>query len=256
MKRQLTLTLLAGVALVMCGRTLLVGHRGSDIGVENTAEAFRNGAARNYDFLECDVRVTADGKFVIMHDTDTKRLSDSLEVAGATLAELKALTLHQRRASGEYDARISTLDEYLAICDSSNVRPVIELKWSTGINSKDFSNIPALIEAIDSAGFADRCIILTSMKPCLEYIRSNYPSIELQFLGGQYWRNSFDWADSLRIDVDIAHPYLSKEAVDSLHRIGLKVNCWTVDDLDRARELQQMGVDIITTNAITPEQIN
>ena len=58
------------------------------------------------------------------------------------------------------------------------------------------------------------------------------------------------------MDVDIAHDCLTAESIDSLHRAGLKVNCWTVDPLDRARELQSIGVDIITTNALLPEQVN
>ncbi|MDE6134781.1 MAG: hypothetical protein K2F79_04325, partial [Muribaculaceae bacterium] len=173
-----------------------------------------------------------------------------------TLAQLKADSLTQTRKKGTFRAEICTLDEYLDICRQFGCRPVIELKWSTGINSKDFSNIPALIAAIDSAGFRDKCVILTSMKPCLENIRANWPDIELQFLGGKSWRNSFAWCDSLRIDADIAHDCLSTEGVDSLHRAGLLVNCWTVDKLDRARQLQDMGVDIITTNALTHQEVN
>lgn len=249
----IAMILLAGVSAA--GRTLLVGHRGSDTGVENTAEAFRNGGLRGYDFLETDVRVSADGRFVLCHDTDNKRLGGSLEIAEATLAELKADTLRQTRRTGTFASPICTLEEYLDICREFGARPVIELKWSTGINSNDFSNIPALVAAIDSAGFRDKCVILTSMKPCLQYIRENWPDIELQFLGGKTWRNSYSWCDSLRIDADIAHDQLSREGIDSLHRAGLKVNCWTVDNLDRAAELQDMGVDIITTNAILPSQI-
>ena len=256
MKQRKILLLFLATALCAGARTLLVGHRGSDIGVENTAEAFRVGAARGYDFLECDVRVTSDGQFVICHDTDTRRLGGALEVADATLAELKADTLRQTRRSGTYTATICTLGEYLDICREGNVRPVIELKWSTGITSKDLSNIPALLAFIDSAGFADKCVILTSMKPCLERIHTLRPDIELQFLGAKTWRNSFAWCDSLHIDADIAHDCLSAAGVDSLHAAGLKVNCWTVDNLDRARELQQMGVDIITTNAILPSDID
>lgn len=231
-------------------RTLLVGHRGSNIGVENTAEAFRAGAARGYDFLECDVRVTSDTQFVICHDTDTRRLGGDREIAASTLAELRSDTLRQTRHGQAYTGTICTLGEYLDICREGGARPVIELKWSTGINSKDFSNIPALIAFIDSAGFADKCVILTSMKPCLEYIRANWPSIELQFLGAKTWRNSYRWCDSLRIDADIAHDCLTASGVDSLHAAGLRVNCWTVDNPDRAAELRAMGVDIITTNAL------
>lgn len=255
MRQQIILTFLTVAALTCGARTLLVGHRGSNIGVENTAEAFVNGAERNYDFLECDVRVTADGQFVICHDSDTKRLGGSLEVADATLAQLKADSLRQERHGENYSGEICTLGEYLDICRRYSIKPVIELKWSTGINSDDFSNIPALIAAIEAEGFIDNCIIISSMKPCLEYIRSNWPAVELQFLGFRNWRDSFNWCDSLRIDADIDHAYLSAEAVDSLHRAGLKVNCWTVDDLDRARELKDMGVDIITTNAILQGQL-
>ncbi|MDE6134803.1 MAG: hypothetical protein K2F79_04440, partial [Muribaculaceae bacterium] len=86
MKKQLFIAALSVLALSAAGRTLLVGHLGSDTGVENTAEAFRNGAMRGYEFLETDVRVSADGKFVLCHDTDTRRLGGSLEVAEATLA--------------------------------------------------------------------------------------------------------------------------------------------------------------------------
>ena len=255
MKQQILIATLAAAALTCGARTLLVGHRGSNIGVENTVEAFTNGGLRGYDFLECDVRVSSDGKFVICHDTDNKRLGGSHEVAETTLAELKADTLRQKRHGEDYTGSICTLEEYLDICRRFNAKPVIELKWSTGVNSNDFSNIPALIDTITKCGFIDNCVILTSMRPCLEYIRTNWPAVELQFLGGKNWRNAFNWCDSLRIDADIAHDYLTAEAVDSLHRVGLKVNCWTVDNLDRAKELQDMGVDIITTNAILQGQL-
>lgn len=252
MNKRKILFLLLLLSLCAGARTLLVGHRGSNIGVENTKEAFINGAERGYDFLECDVRVSADGKFVICHDTDTKRVGGSREIASSTLAELKADTLRQTRYGNNYEGTICTLGEYLDMCRSYDIRPVIELKWSTGINSGDFSNIPALIAFIDSAGMAHRCVILTSMKPCLEYIRSYRPDIELQFLGGKTWRASYDWCDSLRMDADIAHDCLSATGIDSLHRAGLKVNCWTVDKPERAAELIEMGVDIITTNALPP----
>ena len=38
--------------------------------------------------------------------------------------------------------------------------------------------------------------------------------------------------------------------IDDLHAAGIKVNCWTVDDPDRAKELIEWGVDMITTNIL------
>lgn len=230
----------------------LVGHRGSNVGVENTAEAFRAGAVRGYGFLETDVRVSSDGALVLCHDTDNRRLGGTLEVAGASLVELRGQQLAQRRADSVYTATIATLGEYLAICSGAGVVPVIELKWSTGINSNDFSNIPALMDSIAAAGMADKAIILTSMRPCLEYIRRGWPHMPLQFLGRAGWQDHIGWCDSLRIDVDIAHDCLDAEAVRRCHDRGLKVNCWTVDDPTRADSLAAMGVDMITTNRLLP----
>lgn len=253
MKKLLIIALL-GTSLCMGGRTLLVGHRGCNVGVENTVRAFEEGARRGYDFLECDVRVTADTQLVISHDTDTRRLGGNCEIAASTLAQLRADTLHQTRATGDYHGVVATLGEYLDICRRYDVRPVIELKWGTGINSDDFSNIPLLIDTIEAYGMRDKCVILTSMKPCLEHIRRTWPDINLQWLGRTDWTASLPWCDSLRLDVDIAHDMLDSTSVADAHRAGLIVNSWTVDSPERAEELRRMGVDIITTNALPVEK--
>lgn len=252
MKRLLITLGTALTLLYAAAHPVYVGHRGCDTGVENTVEAFKNGVARGYTFMECDVRVTADSQLVISHDTDLKRLGADLEIASSTLAQLSQTTLHQERKTGQYTGRIATLAEFLAICREGNVTPVIELKWSTGINSDDFSNIPLLVSAIDSAGMRDKCVILTSMRPCLEHIRSTWPDIKLQFLGSKTWVQFLPWCISLGLDVNIAHDCLTEDLVRQCHQAGIKVNCWTVDSPDRAAELSEMGVDFITTNALVP----
>lgn len=230
-----------------------VGHRGSSAGVENTREAFAEGIARGYDFLETDVRVSADTCFVLCHDEDNRRLGGTLAIAEATLPELRAQTLRQSRFGGDHTATIATLGEYLEQCRLGGVRPVIELKWGTGVNSNDCSLVPALIDTITASGMRPQAIILTSMRPCLEYIRANYPDIALQFLGGATWRRHFAWADSLRLDLDIAHTYLDSSDVARIHAAGLKVNTWTVDNPGRADTLAMWGVDFITTNRLPAE---
>lgn len=226
-----------------------VGHRGSYLGVENTYAAFVNGAQK-YPYIECDIRVTADSAIVISHDLTTNRVGGNLEVAKAVLAQLKAENYVQERYGVTYVGRISTLEEYLAVCDTFSVTPVIELKWSTGINNDDCSLIPLLVKELEKCSFRNRCVILTSMKKCLEYFQDNYPDIKLQFLGGEKWKNSIDWILSHKIDVDLIHTAVTADDVKMLHDAGLKVNTWTVDDPARAEELTSMGVDMITTNKL------
>ena len=117
MKRIFTiLFLLALAADTWAWKPLFVGHRGCNIGVENTAEAYRNGVdVYGYDGLECDVRVTKDGFYVISHDETTDRLGGHLTVANATLAELQAEEYTQTRNGVTYTGHICTVAEYLAI---------------------------------------------------------------------------------------------------------------------------------------------
>lgn len=254
MKKLFTLMLAAvTAAAAFAQRPLLVGHRGSNVGVENSVQSFTEGAKRGYEFLETDFKVTKDGQLVCSHDDDTSRLGDkTVSIAGGTLAEIQAVTLTQTRDGVKYTGRVCSAQEYLDVCKEYNVRPLIELKWATGINNNDCSNIPMLIKFIESNGFRDKCIILTSMKPCLEYIRKNYPDIELQFLTGQYWASHFDWCVTLGIDVDIQSGYFDKTTVQKYHDEGLKVNMWTTNTNEGYSQYGNWGCDFITTDKLDP----
>lgn len=135
-------------------KPLLVGHRGCNIGVENTIEAFANGVdIYHYDGLECDVRVTADGEYVISHDEFTTRVGGTLMVSDATLAELQAEKYVQQRGGVEYTGHICTVEEFLDLCVEKDVFPILELKWSTGINNNDmhmFNGLALLVRQKNS----------------------------------------------------------------------------------------------------------
>ena len=255
MKRTLLLSLFSLVIALTSAQPLLVGHRGSYWGVENTAEAFINGALKGYHYLECDIKVAGDGTIVLTHDDTTNRLGGSLTISNSTLAQLKAETYTQTRGGVTYTGTICTLAEYLDICTEYNVLPVIELKWATGINSNDQSGMPALVKLIDEKGFRNKCVILTSMKPCLEYLRTHYPDITLQFLTNSNWANHFDWCVEWRMDVDIQTGGFNKETVEKFHAAGLKVNIWTVNDNSNYRAYALMGCDFITTDYLNPANL-
>ena len=88
MKRIIYLVMLISLFSIdsYAWKPIFAGHRGSYTGVQNTVEAYRNGVDKyGYSGLECDVRVTADGKYVICHDETTNSLGGSLTVATATL---------------------------------------------------------------------------------------------------------------------------------------------------------------------------
>ncbi|MCU0793549.1 MAG: hypothetical protein MUE42_12030 [Opitutaceae bacterium] len=71
----------------------IIAHRGASFDApENTVAALRLGFAQGADAGECDVRMTADGHAVLMHDADTRRTTGVARLVEATsLAELRAL---------------------------------------------------------------------------------------------------------------------------------------------------------------------
>ena len=182
MKKLATLLLLTLATLSVYAQPYLVGHRGSYWGVENTAEAFINGAKKGYDYLETDIKVTKDGKFVCWHDDNLSKASSNPAIASNTLSYLKSQKLSQTRGGVTYTGYVCTLEEYLDICKEYGVAPVIEFKWATGINSNDCSNIPALVKIVEEKGFRNNCYIFTSMQKCLQYVKTNYPDMEIMYL--------------------------------------------------------------------------
>lgn len=250
------LMFLSVIGTINASTPSFVGHRGSLYGVENTREAFVNGAERGYEYLECDLRLSADSVLVLSHDETTNRLGGSLTVAEATYEQLCAETYTQTRNGETYTGQIATIDEFLDICCEYGVVPVIELKWSTGINNNDQSCIPLLIAVLELKGVRSDCVILTSMRNCLEFIRNKYPDIPLQFLAKDDVEEHFDWVVDKEINVDVRHDCINADLVKRFHDAGRTVNVWTVNDATQCEQLIEMGVDLITTDSISPEQFS
>lgn len=253
--KKFTLLLISAAIALQAGawKPIFVGHRGCNKGVENTVEAYRNGVdVYHYSGLECDVRVTSDGQYVISHDETTERVGGSLTVANATLDQLKAETYSQTRSGSTYTGTICTMAEYLDICVEKGAFPVIELKWTTGINNSDMSKFPGLAALIEEKGLTDKAIILTSMKNSLEYVRTNYPKLQCQFLCNSNWASNFDWIVKWKLTPSIEAGCFDIYTVKKFHDAGLQVAVWTVDSKANYQSYGNMGVAMFTCNSLVP----
>ena len=256
--KKLLLTIIATLCVVnaWAWKPIFIGHRGSYMGVMNTVEANNNGVDHyGYQGLECDVRVTADGYYVISHDETTNSVGGNLTVANATLAELQAETYTQTRGGVTYTGHICTVAEYLDICAEKNVIPVVELKWTTGINNNDMSKFPGLAALIEEKGLTDKAIILTSMRNSLEYVRTNFPALKCQFLCNSNWSTYFDWIVQWNLMPSIEAGCLDKYTVKRFHDKGLEVAVWTVNSLANYNLYGEMGVAMITCDYLMPSEM-
>jgi glycerophosphoryl diester phosphodiesterase len=245
---------------------LIVGHRGSQWGVENTRAAFINGANAGAWGLECDIRVTADGTFVVSHDASYKRLGGpETEIADMTTEAVLSTRLTSKRHGITYAGTPCTLGEFLDICKEYDVVPVIEVKVCTSIHSNTkaenepvFDGIPALINLIDQKGMTDKAVIISFMPGVVEFIHRHYPDVTVQVLAGDEDGTIMEWVEwckQYKMDLDVVHTIVTKEAVDAMHAAGLKVNVWTVDKVEDFNRVKAMGVDYITTNARFPKEL-
>ena len=226
----------------------LVAHRGlSGIESENTASAFVAAGNRTYYGIETDIYRTKDGRFAISHDPSLMRMAGrEMNIEEHTLAELQSVTLLDKSGTKcRPDLIVPTLENYLLICKKYEKQAVLELK-----SAFTDEEIARIIEIIDSFAYLPKTTFISFKYDNLKKIRAILPNHSAQFLFGEFTDEITENLIRDRIDVDVRHTALSKEIIDKFHEAGLLVNCWTVDNKDRAAELIEMGVDLITTNIL------
>ena len=103
-----------------------IAHRGYvEKGVENSIEALEAAAKARVDYVEMDVLMTKDNKFIVMHDYNLKRLAGiNKKVQDMTYNELVGLPISQ---SG-HTSKIPSFEEYVKRAKELNIKLVVELK--------------------------------------------------------------------------------------------------------------------------------
>ena len=233
------------------GTVKMVAHRGaSGLERENTTPAFVAAGNRSYFGVETDIHRTADGKYVVIHDETTSRVTRGLvniDVEASPYEAVRDLVLPDKDGSTlRQDIRIPLLAEYIHICKKYDKTCVLELK-----NAFSRQEIKEIIAIIRELGWLDRVIFISFVLENCLILRELRPHQPVQ------WLTDVPLADQQialliehRLGLDAHYPLLSAELVQKFHDAGLEVNCWTVDDPQRAAELVAMGVDYITSNIL------
>ena len=257
MKRIFTLLCIACIITqAYAWKPLFAGHRGSYRGVEQTEEAFMNGINHyGYTGLEIDVKTTSDGEYVCWHDDDLSRVGHSASIPNSKFEDLKDLTLTQTRGGVQYTGKLCTVDRFLEICKDNNIFPIIELKWATGINNNDMSRFPGLYKLIEKHGLVEEARILTSMQKSLEYVRTNYPALQCQFLCYEVTEARFTWCKQWGINPSVQTGGLGKAMARKCHDAGMEVACWTVNSESSYVQHGNLGCTTMTCDYLMPNDM-
>jgi glycerophosphoryl diester phosphodiesterase len=212
--------------------TRVIGHRGaSHDHPENTLEAFAGARELGADWVELDVRVTADGHLVVHHDP---ALADGRVIASLARADLPP--------------SVPTLAEALAVCSPMGVN--VEIKNDT--TEPDFdearSMVGPVLEVIEASGV--EALISSFDFEVLEAVH------RLGDVGTGYLVYlADDPIDAVTRAADAGHDalhpwygFVDRALVDRCHDIGLEINVWTADEPEWIAKLADWGVDGIVTN--------
>ncbi|HTY72621.1 MAG TPA: glycerophosphodiester phosphodiesterase [Actinomycetes bacterium] len=248
-------------------RVRVVAHRGASAEApEHTLAAYRRALEAGADGLECDVRLTADGHLVCVHDRTVDRTSDGRGVVSTLeLAQLDELDFGAWRDGFEPPAdpayadrrRVLTLERLLELVADAG-RPVevaIETKHPTryaGLVER------RVVEVLDRFGWAHPRLgnpspvrVMSFSWLSLRRMRSLAPSVAVVYLMERVPLRLRDGTlpagvriAGPSIDVVRAHPHY----VERARSHGNEVHVWTVDDPDDVRRCLDLGVDAIITN--------
>jgi glycerophosphoryl diester phosphodiesterase len=216
------------------GRFFVVAHRGaSAYRPENTLSAFKLALDFGVDAVEMDVRVTADGKAIIMHDETVDRTTNGRgRVVDLTWDYIRGLKVG-------LDERVPLLSEALDLVGGKCI-VFLELKVDEAVE-------PAVRE-VDARGLWDS-VLFTSFEArhltkVLEYNRrANVGLIYIKPMDGIL--------GAKKIGAKIALPYhrlATAKAIEFAHKLKLMIAAWTVDDYETALELKNRGIDGIVSN--------
>jgi glycerophosphoryl diester phosphodiesterase len=233
---------------------LVVAHRGaSATHAENTLGAFEAAIVAGADAVEFDVRLTADGRPVVMHDATVDRTTDGTGVVRALSAEqIAGLTI----PTPEGPTHVPTLREVLDLV-SGRIGIDIELKNIPGEPDFDGQDQPvaqAVLDALDQAAFVGP-VIVTSFNPwAVAWVLEREPRLQTGLLADP----TVEAAVALGFARDQGHRWVlpSAEQVsaagpswpDAVHGFDMRVGTWVVDDPATAGTLMRWGVDAIATN--------
>lgn len=228
----------------------MIAHRGlSGLEQENTCAAFVAAGNRSYFGIETDVHVTKDGQYAVIHDDSTLRVAGvELCVEETELQTLRQLTLKPKPFEcPRADLCIPTLEEYITVCKKYGKTAVLELK-----DPMPPEHVWQIASVICGMDYLEHTIFISFALENLVALREKYPAQPAQYLLSEQ-----PPVDELLavlqqhdLDLDIYHKSLTKEAVDALHKAGRVVNVWTVDTVEDAQRVMDLGVDYITSNIL------
>lgn len=225
------------------GVTHYILHRGEQTEApENSVPAFEMAGRNGAEFVETDVRETADGVLVVSHDDSLLRMcGEDRLISEMTYEEIKQYPIINGRNASQYpDNLIPTLEQYIACCNKYSVTPVIEIK---SIRTEEAMNL--FMQLLTES--QKEPVIICFRIETLGKLR------EMGFTGKLQWIRTVRMNASMiqqckKYDLDISAEYknISMNDINNAHQSGIRISVWLCRNEDMVDIFRKMGADYIT----------
>jgi glycerophosphoryl diester phosphodiesterase len=236
----------------------IIAHRGGGkLAPENTLAALHCALEHGVNGVEFDVALARDGIPVVLHDPQLGRTVQGLgnvsDHTSGALALMDAGSWFGSRFAGE---RVPSLTQFIDFCQAHRIWMNVEIKPAPGFEAQTGQVVAALVRTrfadLIAAGDIARAPLLSSFSVvALLEARRVAPDLARAWLVDRIPRN---WqAQARALEVAALHVnarHATPELVRSVHQAGYGLFCYTVNDVLRARQLFDWGVDAFCTDRI------
>jgi len=229
----------------------LFAHRGGGrLAPENTLAGMKQARASEYDAVEFDVKLSADGVAMLMHDDTLERTTNGVgafrEKTAEELAKLDAGAWKGETFVGE---PIPRFDDVMAYLDSQRMLANIEIKPSPGREAETGRVVAKL--ASELANSARPPLISSFSVAALTAAAEAAPDLPRALLVERYEERALKVARALGcVSVNCPWHNITPAMLSRLHAEGLRVMAFTVNDSAVAGSLFALSLDGIFTDTL------
>lgn len=216
-----------------------IAHRGYvNKGVENSIESLVGASEAGANYVELDILLTKDNKFVVMHDYNLKRLAGiNKRVQDMNFDEVVGLPIKQ----GEHTSTIPSLEEFIKKAKELNMNLVIELKPHGGEPS---NYIHILIDEIKKLKLENYKFMSLNSKVINE-LEEKSPDLETGYVIPLQFGNF----SNTKVDFFVIEDFSYRDRlVDQAKKQNKKVFVWTINDSALITKYLQSPADGIITD--------
>jgi glycerophosphoryl diester phosphodiesterase len=229
---------------------VIIGHRGaSKYAPENTLAAFKLAVDQAAPAIELDVKLSADGHVVVIHDQSVARTSDGRgSVARLSLAELKKLDAGSWFSPMFTGEKIPTLED---VFDTVGHQVLMNIELTNYATPND-RLVHKVVELVKIYGIENRVYFSSFFSTNLDRVRKLLPDCGIGYLAYDGLPRFLQRIiQPLPRAVDSLNPSrgtVTERMVSRAHGLGRRVLVYTVNDKDEMRHLFNIGVDGIFTD--------